>query len=215
MKANTLMIIAVLAVAFALFNLITTIDKVGDVRSLTGYAGLTDTGTANLSIQGVISINFTRNNINWGTGSVDVGFPSATLDTEAGTVTDGSGWTSVGLGLLLQNLGSVDVNVTLAAGKTAAQFIGGSQGGGPLYQWAINEDSEPGSCIAFGGVSLNPIGMTNVVTGAPGQNICGNFTAALNGYTANEIEVDVLVRVPADALGVKADTITATAWVQP
>lgn len=165
----------------------------------TGRAG-TDTGYANLTVESSASINFTTDTINWGSGLVDVGETNATLDTAAGTVLRGN-WTAVSQGLVIENIGNVNVSLDLAAAKTAAEFLGGSD---PAYQWNFTE-AEAGSCLST---------VTDVVYGYyndtnASTTVCNNFPFV----TGNDsIRVDILIRVPYDSLtGALSDTLTATA----
>ena len=57
---------------------------------------VTDTGTAAYTLTEVTEVNFTTASIDWGAGSVDSGEASATLDSDAGTVTTGSWSTNSG-----------------------------------------------------------------------------------------------------------------------
>jgi len=69
MNSKLLTIVAVLAIAFAAFNLIITMDKVG---KLTGYAG--EYGNASLEVSTVLDVYFvtvdSRDLVDWGQGSV-------------------------------------------------------------------------------------------------------------------------------------------------
>jgi hypothetical protein len=186
---NILMIIAIIAVAFAFANLLFHID---DLKKLTGFA--TDTGTANLTIVSQASLQFITNEINWGSGAVDEVPTSATIDSE-GTVTNGN-WTAVSQGLTLQNDGNTNVTVYLTT-VTAATFIGGT---GPTYKLKVT-DNETNSCI------INNMSSYTSTTGGS-QAACMNF-----GYadTADQIDIDVELVIPEDALpGAKGALITAT-----
>ena len=120
MKAtDALMFVAVVAVALASINLIITINKIGDFKSLTGF--MADTGTANLTIQSNIQIKFNLSNINWGSGYVSTGNETAELNTEG--FMNGTGWYNISQGLILENIGSTDCQVNLTASKNATALF--------------------------------------------------------------------------------------------
>jgi hypothetical protein len=198
MKQNdVLMIVAVVAVILALFNLVVLINKVNNFKSFTGFA--TDTGTANLTIEGAASVNFTTDNINWGTGHVIEPAASATLNTE-GVNTSGT-WNATSQGLVLENIGNTNVTLNLTSSKNASVFIGGAS---PSFEWKVNDTSgETGSCVSGSSIP----GYTTVTT-AP-QIACTNF-----GWnnTRDSLDIDLQLVIPSSAAsGEKGVTIIATA----
>jgi len=195
-STNLLMLVAIVAVGFATVNLIITIDKIGNIRTITGYE--IDTATANLTISSQAVITFTNETTNWGTGNVDEAALSATLDTE-GTVTDGD-WTPNYVSLILQNDGNVNVILNLSVGKSAASFIGGSADGGPTYKLKISAN-DTGSCPANSLVTYT----TATTALMPG---CASLAFA---DASDSINLDVQLKIPQDAVGTKGDIITATA----
>ena len=208
MKAtDALMLVAVVAVALASINLIITINKIGDFKALTGF--MADTGTANLTIQSNIQIKFNLSNINWGSGYVSTGNETAELNTLG--VMNGTGWNTISQGLILENIGSTDAQVNLTASKNAADFIGGSVGGGPVFQWNITDlnydnSSEPNGCNFL---VRNITTWTSVATTA--TPACDNFTFRPD---EDEMRIDLRVVIPNDANQEdKGVIITATADV--
>ena len=131
---NLFLIVAIILVGISLFSLFVTIGK------FTGYVA--DTGTANLTVESQTSVNFSIDVINWGSGRIDVGETSATLDSE-GNITNGN-WTVVTAGLVLENLGNVNVTIDLKTGEDASEFIGGTS---PSYRWKVS-NNESASCTA-------------------------------------------------------------------
>jgi hypothetical protein len=186
---NILLVVAVIAVTMALFNLIIQFDN---LREFTGFA--TDTGTANLTIVSQASIEFTTNIINWGSGAVDEAPTYATINSE-GTVTDGN-WTTVSQGLTLQNDGNSNVSVTLTT-VTAANFIGGTS---PTYKLKVS-NNQSNSC------GSNSMSSYTETTGSA-QNACLNFGC---DDDHDAIDIDVQLTIPEDAVGEKGAVITATA----
>jgi hypothetical protein len=210
---KALMAVAVLAVAIAAVNVITTITQIGKVSGY--YSSPIETGNATLIVQGTAAINFSNNFINWSTGYIISGATYAYLHTNytAGQVstyssggciapTCGALWQNISSGLRLQNVGNNNVNITLISDKDAAAFIGGT---GPVYQWALNYDGNGTSCVS----GLIDTNYANVATGSV-RTECGNFS-----YTPNNlIQIDLLVGVPGNSpAGSKVSIITATASV--
>ena len=160
--------------------------------------------TVNLTVESSAEINFTTNNIDFGSGRVTAPNFNATLQSQlSGAATNGN-WTQPGNGLVLKNIGNANVSITLSAGKTAAQFIGGT---GPQYQWNVT-NSVAGSCATANGCYTFG---TFVATNSSNQ-VCDR----LQPGSANALRIDVKLVVPADSYtGALGDIITATAVVNP
>jgi hypothetical protein len=172
----------------------------------TGYATV---GWINISIGSYASINFTADIINFSSGVVDGGKSDASLNTSVGTVINGN-WTPVATGLVLQNIGNVNISVdmTSAAGN-ATNFIGGSSAIPPLYMINIsnNGSSSKGACaLAGNGVTLGTFIHMNA-----SRRICDQM---LFYTTNNTIRIDVFLRIPQDSYRGKLNdslSVTATA----
>jgi len=162
--SNVLMFVAVAAVAFALFSLVVTINKVGDINAYAVQLSPVDTGTADVEILSSVNIVFqpARSSLDWGSGSVLV--DPATLDTvssgAAEPFTDGN-WDAFATdtptdnlmvgGLVLENLGNVAVNLYVEADIDADTFICDSDGfciatATQQFNWQFDDSNEPGSC---------------------------------------------------------------------
>ncbi len=161
----------------------------------------TSTGTVNLTIESSAVVNFTTFEINWSSGRVNTGQSFAFL-TSTGQTINGN-WSTVNQGLVLQNIGTLNVTLDLAVGKTAASFIGGTN---PGYFWNVT-NVEGGSCVNGSVFQLNAWNTTNST--APGTRFCN----PLRFIDANDtIRIDINLTVPYDSLtGALTDTITATA----
>lgn len=192
---NVLLVVAIVAVTLAMFNLVVTVNKLDDIERMTGFA--TDMGTANLTIEGSASVNFTTDNINWGNGFVNETEVSATLNTE-GTMT-GTGWDVVSSGLVLENTGNTNVTLNFTSSKDAADFIGGT---GPSFQWRVS-DVEADSCVTGSLISsYTDVTMTS-------QLACADMAWE---NTRDTLEIDLQLVVPQDAVAeAKGTVITATA----
>jgi hypothetical protein len=167
---------------------------------LTGF--VTSTGTANLTVLSQAAINFTINNINWGTGIVVAGANNATLSTTGANNTNGN-WTNVTQGFIIKNIGNVNLSVSIATAKTAITFLGGTN---PQYQFNVT-NNQTGSCANASGFNLGQWYNTNI-TGV-GTYVCSNLSY---NQSLSTIRVDLKLIVPSDSLtGVLSDTMTATA----
>jgi len=193
---NILMIVAIVAVTFALVNLIIHYD---DAVEFTGFATGQDTGTANVTILSQASVEFITNTIDWGLGSVNE-IPTSALLVTNGTV-DGGNWSAVSQALVLQNDGNTNISVTLTS-TLATTFLGGTAVT-PLFQLKVS-DNETDSCDS----AHNEMTDFTEVNGTA-QNACLN----LSSYNIfDTIKIDVQLRVPSDASpGIKGAVITAIA----
>jgi len=192
--------VSVMAAGVTYFSIANLTTKISGLASSTGEANLTVVSSAN--------INFTTASINWGTGEVSTGSDYAILNTAAGTVTGGN-WTAVNGGFIVENIGNVNITLDLQAGKTAAQFLGGTS---PGYMWNVSS-SESGSCVNM--TYLEPY-VGNVSgfgvfadTSTSVTRICDFFDFIDSRDT---IEIDLNLSVPVNSLkGALSDVITATA----
>jgi hypothetical protein len=197
---------------------------------ISGFATASNVTSAkvNLSVtQGVI-INFSIDTIQWGSGAVSTGNQNATLDTsqpaaskvQRGTWNETTGETGLynrTNGLILQNIGNVNVSLYLKTGKNASNFIGGTS---PSYMFNITNNLT-GSCVAGDNFTLGKYYEVNATdngtsgvnfyrTTTDGTRVCNNFTFY---QSSNAIKIDIYLRVPTDSLtSALTDTITATAF---
>ncbi len=121
-KLDIIQLIGYAAIAVIMYSLI----NIG--MNLTGK--VTDTGVINITIESTASINFTTDFIDFGSGQVDAGQSSATIDTIS--VSSNGNWTSPASNFVIENIGNVNVSLNLSFGKTAAQFLGGTS---PSYKY--------------------------------------------------------------------------------
>ena len=141
---NSVMVVAVLAVIASLAAAGFSYYAMSQGPKVSGFLSNTDTGTASLEVTSVMEVEFTDDTISWGSGRVDTGTVRAVLDSSDGSKVNGTAWASESSGLILENKGNVDVNISLSATKIAATLIGGTS---PTYQWKIT-NSESSSCAA-------------------------------------------------------------------
>jgi|SRR3989344_4362356 len=200
-------------VAVAIVTLIVSVAAAGFVYSsihvfkntwFTGFA--TSTGIVNLTVESSAAINFTTNNISFGSGRVTAGATNASLvtGTSSSTITNGN-WSTLPASFVLENIGNVNVSINLTTGKTAATFIGGSN---PLYQFNVT-DKSPGSCLNYTGTGADA--NINTTRDAPGSTttlICGTFPFS---DTQDEIRIGLRLVIPSDSqTGALGDIITVS-----
>lgn len=207
MKADSIILgIAIAAVVVSLIAAGITYFSIGSlITKISGYAS--STGSTNITVESIAYINFTVYNVSWGSGRVDTGQSGAVLTTY-GVVRLGN-WSNVTNGLVLENVGTVNVTLDIKAGSSASSFIGGTN---PAYTWNFS-NNEANSCLNSSGTGTTgiPIGgaWANVNTTDPGTRICGVFQFL---DSRDSIRIDFNLTIPYDSItGVRSDVITATA----
>jgi hypothetical protein len=148
-------------------------------------------------------------NMTFGTGSVVVDDPQpehATINSSSSrfvevttTMLSAANWSNETVfepsSFQLVNDGNVNASVTITGDDDAASFIGGTN---PAYQYnASNEEAL--SCVT--GATLQD--WTDVTTGSTA--VCTNFGSV---DTADEIYVDILLRIPSNTQGEKETFVT-------
>jgi hypothetical protein len=225
--SKVLMVVAVFAVLVAAGNMIVTFSKVAETKAkIAGFAS-SEIGNATLYVQGVASINFTTNLINWSNGSITNGFTYAYLHTNytdgnpstysSGSGTGGSLWLNVTSGLVIENNGNSKVNLTLNASNNANGFICNDVAGtgpcatnvpAPVYAWNIV--AHQGSPCLSPYTLQDSANYVNVNGGGgPARVICQNFT---DDDLNDAIRVDLQLGLPLNTPpGSKLSVITAIA----
>ena len=176
--------------------------------NVSGLAISQNQGTTNLTVSQTVAINFTINNINFGTGYVLPGSTAATLVTGGANNTNGT-WQNVTQGFVIANIGNINVSLWLSTNKTAAEFIGGTN---PAYQYNVtnNASSCPGAAIASRQFNKwYDVNNTNSTSPWFGDYICRNMSYIQGN---NNVTVDIKLIVPSDSFtGSLGDFMTATA----
>jgi hypothetical protein len=190
---NTILVVAVLAVIASLAAAGFSYYSLSN-GGVSGFLSNTDAGTASLTVNEVLEIQFTDSTVDWGAGRVDTNNSIATLDTAAGTVENGS-WAPESTGLTLENSGNEKADIDLASTDVdAAGFIGGT---GASYMWKTDgTNCDSGAIDDYTEISTNAAACVGL-----------NFVAG-----SNTMRADIKLVIPYDATnGAKSDTITATA----
>lgn len=190
---NLLAVLIVVAIVIGLIGIFIPRPKV--------IGKVTDTGTLQVTIQAKTAINFTRDTIDFGTGTVTEGYANCVIDTEGSKSAGCTGFNTVTQGFVIENIGNQNVTLQLATGKNATTLLGGTN---PAYKYKVSE-VETGSCAQ----GLTPTTYTDVNSTAPGTTICSKFLAA---DPTDTLEIDVQLTIPSDSYtGSLTDTFTATA----
>ena len=194
----------------ASLNRLKSIDQAG----ITGMAA-TEYAGVNVTVTSTSSINFTVNNVNFGTGTVGSGCSFCILNTSG--VTDGccvSFTPPTPTGLVVQNIGNKNLTLNFSFDMTAATYIGGT---GPLFQINVTEN-ETNSCLNNSnigpGTALNTTWNNtfgNVL--AANMQICTNFRPEAAN---DELRVNVRLKIPDNSItGARNATLTATVAQAP
>lgn len=178
------------------------------------------TGTAQFNITSVIAIDIPGALVEFGAGSVVAEYEICYMDTGLGGAADDTGvvdatnctWTTgaISNGFVIQNVGNVEIDVKVNSSESAATFIGGGSGNiaDPVFQYATDTTAEGGDSVSCAGGTI--ASYTTVSTGAA-DLMCGNLTF---GQTTNEVELDIRVGVPKDAVP-EQKTVTMNFWATP
>ena len=212
MEVNKIVsVLTVVAVVVALANVSITLMKVSYFNEK--ITGLASTGYVNITVETEISINMSRDTVNWGSGLINgtgANRFNATLKTAQETATVERGNWSYGSvkGLILQNLGNINASINLSTTNNADDLFGSAEGpssDNQRYKWNVT-NKDAGSCSG----GIGPLNTWLDVNKSTSENFCGQFNY---GNNENEVYIDIWLTVPYDAqnTGSRSDTITVTA----
>ena len=204
MKDKTIYVLVVVAIMAALVSVGIGLYALYPLLD-TQITGKATAGEVNVTIESVLSINFTTGSVRWSSGRVNDGVTSAALTTFAtGNVTGGNWTLQTAGGLRIENIGNVNVTLNLSATKAASAFIGGTS---PIYKWNITS-VETNSChnttgTGEGSLNLNAFYDVNTST----TTFCNKF----NFLTDRDVvRIDFNLTIPSDSFtGTLSDVITA------
>jgi len=200
---NLLLVVVIVAVCISVIGVGITYNRLSSFKNkLTGFA--TDSGTINLSVESAATINFTTSNINWGSGRVTDGEDNATLNTAAGAsnITNGN-WTGNTAGLVIENIGNVNVTLNISTGVAASSLLGGTS---PIYELNFTE-VEGGSCLNSTDETDESLG-SFATANTTHRIFCDKFPFDDGNDT---VRIDVRLVIPSDSkTGAIGDVITAT-----
>ena len=202
---NLLLIFVIVIIFFSAVNVFVTFIKISNFQQeLTGYSSL---GYVNLTIFTSTSINVSRDTINWSSGVIYNNEFNATLYTSGdneGIVERGNWSGDNAQGIVVENIGAINISLTLKTDKNAHDFFNSSSNSNEQYMWNVT-DKEAGSCN--GGADLGSWVNVNKTSG--GTLYCSQFDY---NDGRDEVYLDILLTVPYDGrnLGFLSDTITIT-----
>lgn len=167
------------------------LGSLADVLKLPGITGFGVVGAVNVSLQETINLNVSQSFADFGVGYVETGQPGAEI--VAGYID--YNWTVVGspatqLPFRIQNIGNVNLSVSVVSDKNALHFVGG--GTAPSFMYL-------------------PVSITNACTGLMAttteiaedgglQNNTKNVCSQLQFLSGqNEINISAKVYIPYDA----------------
>ena len=160
---KALALILVVATTISFVGVILTMSKLDNINPvyLSGRA-TTDTGTTNFSINSTISVAFTQNSVDFGSGIVNSsGSHNCTLNTTgpamlAGGSNPTNGPDCIGFNatlppLRIQNQGTQNVTLNISFSQAANTFIGGTN---PSFTYRSSYNETSTSC--GGNISVSP-----------------------------------------------------------
>lgn len=211
MKSENLILALIISLmVISMINILIIFYKNFDYNNaLTGEASYSS--YVNITLISVLSIDFERSSIDWGSGQVDDFESNATLYTNQdynATVLRGNWSNSSAKALILNNVGNVNCSLSIKSEKNAADFFSSWSGTNQEYKYNVSNRYN-GSCG-----NLSDTGHNNVWSTLPKDPaediVCREFSCDAG---KNSVYIDVLLTVPSDAnkIGEQNDTIVVTA----
>ena len=166
---------------------------------ITGYAvTANETGVVDVTITTSAALNFSTAILDFGSGAVNTGEPGATIDSES-TVTDGT-WGVTSGELVLENIGNVNVSLTLSTNKTVDDFIGGTS---PTFKAKTSDKAgNTGACSG----AVETFDGSYIEINQTLQIACSTLEFDVD---RDEINIDFELFIPNDASGSKTIGIVA------
>ena len=206
---KTLAILLIGAIVISLGGTLISLNRLARIKvpMITGFYGTDEEAIVELSIENVVEVNFTTDEINWGTGTVAVGKSFCVLNSYDAAIGDNcSSFTPQTNGFTLENIGNRNVTLNVSMEKTADDFIGGTAALSEC-KWNVSE-KESGSAP---GLKLTP-GAWQDVSSTNAVVVCNSTGGGFLCDDSNdELYFDFLVQIPSDALGAKSNVMTASA----
>lgn len=205
---KALIILALIAIMVSLAGTWLSLSKL-QILEITGRSPTPITsGTAQLNVQAQAVVNVSNVSINWGNVAVSQGNDSCEVNSVNGasdrcSTCSGTPCSVADAGFVFHNIGNVNINISVTAGKSAATFIGGTLGGGPKYLWKTRNKT------AVLGYVVNITAWAGTTTTA---SLAYFNMAPTNTTHTEEAYLDLNLTIPRDTTkGAKTDTITFTA----
>jgi len=195
MKSDSATIISYISIAVIIISLFFIGVKI------TGYAVTgNETGVVNVTITTSAALNFTTALLDFGSGVVTPG--SRALVWTNGTAIDWTGSTPTGQ-LVLENIGNVNLSVTLQTNKTADTFLGGTT---PEFKAEVSDSAlNTGACT--GNVSAG----TKAFSTYNNINESAQIACDVLGYDTgvDSIDINFFINISDNVIGAKTVGIIA------
>lgn len=201
-----------------------------DSGSPTGYA-TNPSGNTTVTITTSSELTFTVGTIAFGSGFTNTSalnycnITSRTADPTTQHYEYCTNFNDINTPLVLENTGNTNFSIHLLSNTSAADFIGGGMGGGPLFQYRLepqstdtgrggSDDDGAASCEGGWRDQESYVDVNTSTTGSQGTLICGSgsdwpFSGA--NVEGDEVHIDVYLRIPFNAPpGARKAVFTAT-----
>lgn len=207
-RSLALLLIVAIVISFA--GTMVSLSQIQNVKNRMAGSGLIVRGETNLTANKVIDINLTSNFINFPAGFVSNGSARAYLVSNK-TCENWSGSCSGVVSIIVENYGSVDVNVTFNSTQNATGFLCNEtgdclDGSQRFLYWTNNTlaNSCPNDVFGTQDVPLEVNASTDGESFiSPQQGVCGQLQAG-NNYG---VYFNVALTVPKDVYGRKSVTL--------
>jgi hypothetical protein len=201
---KALAILLVLAIVVSIGGAVVNMAKLSEfsviIPTIKGITGMGTTGTVNVSLQATTNLNVTQTFVDFGVGYVTTNMFGARVNSTGNR----TNWTVVGtftpLNLQLENIGNVNLSVSVSSDKSATTYLGGTN---PVFQFAATTKTpDVAACVSGYNLQSTLTDVTLTTT----KNVCSNL-----GFVAesNELNVSIELIIPYDApVGNKTVTLT-------
>jgi hypothetical protein len=198
--AILLVLAIVVSIGGAVVNMAKLSEFSGIIPTIKGITGMGTTGTVNVSLQATTNLNVTQTFVDFGVGYVTTNMFGARVNSTGNR----TNWTVVGtftpLNLQLENIGNVNLSVSVSSDKSATTYLGGTN---PVFQFAATTKTpDVAACVSGYNLQSTLTDVTLTTT----KNVCSNL-----GFVAesNELNVSIELIIPYDApVGNKTVTLT-------
>ncbi len=167
---------------------------------INGFTVAYSNATVNVSINTVTSLNFSTFNITFGVGQINPGSSSANM-TSSGTMTGGTGFSTVTSGFVLENVGTTNVSLNIMADNNGTTLFSSANG---VFMFNVTQ-SEASSCEVLppaGAFSFQNYTLVNTTN--PGTLVCRDFKYA---DSADTLRIDVFFSIPYDTPNVGTNIV--------
>jgi hypothetical protein len=204
---KSLAILLIAAMLVSVGGAMFTLSRLGSLTDVLGLPGITGFGTAgviNVSVMQIAILNVSQPYVDFGVGYVQTGKPGAKLLFWEGPPASYN-WTSFGgssspFPLRINNIGNVNLSVSVISDKNALHYLGGGTNPSLIYYGYETSGSCSGTIVGQTEISEDG-GLQNNT-----KNVCNEFQF-IGGK--NEILIAMVLYIPYDApVGNKTMTLT-------